>query len=94
MNKIDNLQPSSGSSKSTEKVQRLIGEQNSDKPDTNIPHPNVKLKCSECREFKLSEEFYPSKRYPNRGRSYLCIECTKRRNGDFHFRKRDQILSK
>ena len=89
----DNLQPSSGSSESTEKVQRLTGEQNSDKPDTNIPHPNNKLKCSECKQYKLPEDFYLSKRYSNRGRSYLCIQCTKERNGEFHHKHRDKLLT-
>jgi hypothetical protein len=91
--KKDNLQPSSGISKSTEKVQRLTGEQRSNKPDTNIPHPS-KLKCSECKEFKAQEDFYPSKLYPNRGRSYICIDCTRTRNGEFHHKHKDEILSK
>jgi hypothetical protein len=94
MTKKDNLQPSSGSLESTEKVQRLMGEQSSNKPDTNIPHPSNKLKCSGCKLFKVPEEFYISKRYPNRGRSYYCIQCTLERNNEFHHEHRDEILQK
>lgn len=91
--KKDNLQPSSEIPTSTEKVQRLTGEQESNKPDTNIPHP-TKLKCSQCKNIKDVTEFYPSKQYPKRGYGYRCIECCQHRALDYHYDNREKLLDK
>ena len=52
MNK-DNLQPSSENDiKVSEKVQRLTGEESTNKPDTNIPHLDTQLKCCMCNKYR------------------------------------------
>ena len=91
MNNYDNLQPNSGSSLSTESVQRLTGEENTNKPDTNIPHL---LKCSQCKELKDLQDFYPSKKYTKRGYDYRCIECCRTRVLKYHYDNRENLLTK
>lgn len=90
-NNYDNLQPTSGSSSSTETVQRLTGEENTNKPDTNIPHL---LKCSQCKELKELQDFYPSKKYTKRGYDYRCIECCRTRVLNYHYDNRKSLLDK
>jgi len=91
--KIDNQQPILGIPQSTKQVQRLTSEQESNKLDTNIPHPS-RLKCSECKEVKDSHEFYISTKYSKRGYDYRCKKCCKSRSVAQHFENRDAILLK
>jgi hypothetical protein len=92
-NKIEeNLQPSSGNLNSTEKVQRLTGEQDSNKPDTSAAQPLKRLKCSTCKEMKSIEEY--SKEESPRGYHYRCKECSRKRATDYHHENRSKILSK
>lgn len=88
--KQDNLQPNSGIPNSTEEVQRLTSEQESNNLDTSTPHLLI-LKCSQCKELKTTQDFYPSKRY-KRGYDYRCIDCCIKRTTERHYKLKPKIL--
>jgi len=89
----DNLQPSSEKDiKVSEKVQRLTGEESTNKPDTNIPHPE-KIKCYMCKEYKYPYEFSRSKIY-KRGYDHRCKKCNRERAKKYHEDNKDKILAK
>lgn len=93
MNK-DNLQPNSENDvKVSEEVQRLTGEESTNKPDTNIPHLNTQLKCCACNKYKLTSDFSPSKSF-KRGYDYRCKACNRERATSYHNDNRDKILTK
>lgn len=92
MKDIHNLQPSLGTLESTEKVQRLTDEQESNKSDKNIPLPLI-LKCSKCKSLKDSSEFYKSLKY-TRGFEYRCKECARQRSVEYHEDNREILLFK
>lgn len=90
----DNLQPTSENSiKVSEKVQRLTGEELTNKPDTNIPHPSKVLKCSSCKEEKSCSEFYVDRSH-KRGYQYRCKTCSRLRVSQYHKDNREVILDK
>lgn len=92
--KKDNLQPNSENDiKVSERVQRLTGEESTNKPDTNIPHPSDKLKCCICKEYKDKEHFYKSKTL-SRGYEYRCKECSRERTLEYHYTNRNEQLLK
>jgi hypothetical protein len=92
--KKDNLQPSSENDiKVSEKVQRLTGEESTNKPDTNIPHLIEQLKCSMCNKFKPVTDFSKSKTI-KRGYDYRCKECNRERAMKYHEDNKIRILAK
>jgi len=92
--KQDNLQPNlENGLKVSKKVQRLTGEDPTNKPDTSSPHP-IKLKCSECKEKKEEKDFYISTKNIKRGFDYRCKECCKKRTVAYHYENRGKILKK
>lgn len=80
------------SKKSSKKVQRLTGEQDSNKPDTNIPHLES-LKCSMCKCYKSKDNFSKSARY-SRGYDYRCKDCNKKRALEYHIDNKEALLTK
>lgn len=89
--KKENLQPNSEIPFRTEEVQRLTSEQESNNLDTSTPHLIKNLKCSQCKQVKTNQDFYPSKRY-TRGYDYRCIECCIKRTTERHYKLRESIL--